>query len=172
MIYPSVVKNYKVYNAAGGQFIGLADIVLPKITFEKNDLKGAGLGGSFNLPVVGNVQPMTTDLTFHTQTLQSLALFNGSTAQLRCMSSLQVFDTSAQQFGEVPEEVLMTVCSDESDLGKRDASTKAMTVLRFSVIYLALFYNAQKFWEIDPFSNIAIVNGIDLNSQTRANLGG
>lgn len=172
MIYPSVIKNFKVYNAASAQFVGLADIVLPKLTFEKNDLKGAGLGGSLNLPVEGNVQPMTTDLTFHTQTLQSLALFNGSTAQLRCLSSIQVFDTSMGQFDELPEEVLMTVCSDESDLGKRDASTKAMTTLRFSVIYLALFYNAQKYWEIDIFSNICIINGQDLNSGTRANIGG
>jgi P2 family phage contractile tail tube protein len=172
MIYPSVVKNYKVYNAAGGQFVGLADIVLPKLTFEKNDLKGAGLAGSMNLPVEGNVTPMTTTLTFHTQTLQSLALFNGSTAQIRCLSSLQVFDTSKGQFSELPEEVLMTVCSDESDLGKRDASTKAMTILTFSVIYLALFFNSQKFWEIDPFSNICIISGVDLNSQTRSNIGG
>lgn len=171
MQYPSVVKNYKVYNSADAQFVGLADIVLPKLVMEKNDLKGAGLGGSFNLPVEGNVQPMTTTLTFHTQTLQSLNLFNGSSAQIRCMSSLQIFDTAAGKFSELPEEVLMTVLSDSSDLGKRESSTKGVTVLEFSVVYLALFYNSKKFWEIDPFSNVCIINGVDLNAKTRANIG-
>jgi len=170
MIYPSVVKNYKVYNAAGGQFVGLSDIVLPKLMFEKNDLKGAGLGGSFNLPISGNVQPMTTSLTFHTNTLESLNLFNGPAATLRCQSSLQVFDTAASQFAELPEEVLMTVVDDEYDLGKRDSSTKGVTIVTFSVLYLALFFNAKKYWEIDPFNNICIINGVDRNSQTNANI--
>jgi P2 family phage contractile tail tube protein len=170
MIYPSVVKNYKVYNASGGQFVGLADIVLPKLMFEKNDIKGAGIGGSLNLPVSGNVQPMSTTLTFHTNTVESLALFNGSTAQIRCQSSLQVFDTAAGQFAELPEEVLMTVADDEYDLGKRDSSTKGVTVIGFSVIYLALFFNTKKYWEVDPFNNICIINGNNLNAQTNVNI--
>jgi P2 family phage contractile tail tube protein len=167
--YPSVVKNFRVYNAQSAQFVGLADIQLPKISFEKNELKGAGISGSLNLPVVGNVQPMTTDITFHTNTVQSLALFNGSSAQIRCMSSLQVFDTSAGTFNELPEEVLMTVLTDENDLGKRDASTKAMNVLRFSVIYLALYFNHTLYWRIDPFSGSTLINGVEINNLTLAN---
>jgi P2 family phage contractile tail tube protein len=170
MIYPSVVKNYKVYNANGGAFVGLSDIVLPKLMFEKNDIKGAGIGGSLNLPVLGNVQPMTTTLTFHTNTIESLSLFVGGAAQIRCQSSLQVYDTAAGQFNEKPEEVLMTLVNDEYDLGKRDSSTKGVTVLGFSVLYLALFFNSKKYWEVDPFNNICIINGADLNSVTRSNI--
>ncbi len=172
MIYPSVIKNYKVYNASGGQFVGLAETTAPKLVFEKNDLKGAGLGGSFNLPVSGNVMPMTQTFQWHTNTLESLTLFNGSTAQVRCMSSIQMFDTAQGAFVEIPEEILTTLVSDEYDLGKRDASTKATVTQTYSVIYLAVFFNSQKFWEIDPFSNISIINGRDLNAQTRVNISG
>jgi uncharacterized protein len=170
MIYPSVIKNYKVYNANGGQFVGLSDIVLPKLMFEKNDVKGAGIAGTLNLPVVGNLQPMSTTMTFHANTIQSLNLFNGGSAQIRCQSSIQNYDTAAGLFTELPEEVLMNVISDEYDLGKRDASTKGVTVLQFSVVYLALFYSGTKYWELDPFSGICIINGVNLNSQTLANL--
>jgi phage tail tube protein FII len=81
-----------------------------------------------------------------------------------------VYDTAKGQFNELPEEVLMTVADDEYDLGKRDSSTKGVTVIGFSVLYLALFYNAKKYWEVDPFSNVCIINGNDLNAQTNVNL--
>ncbi len=171
MIYPSVVKNFKVYNAANAQFIGLADVVNPKLMWEKDTLKGAGIAGSLNLPVSGNMQPMTMDLTWHTVTVQSLNLFNGASASIRCMASIQLFDTASGQFIEYALEENAKVLCDEYDLGKFDNSTKAANVLRFSVIYLALYFNSVKFWELDPFANIAIVNGTDLNAQTRAIIG-
>jgi P2 family phage contractile tail tube protein len=170
MIYPSVVKNYKVYNAQGGQFVGLADIVLPKLAFEKNEVKGSGLAGTLNLPIMGNLQPMSTTMTFHIDTVQSLTLFSGGSAQIRAQSSLQMYDTQAGQYVELPEEVLMNVICDEYDLGKRDSSTKGTNVLMFSVVYLALIYNNKKFWEIDPFNDIVIINGVNLNAQTNANI--
>lgn len=170
MIYPSVVKNYKVYNDQNGEFVGLSDIVLPKLVFEKNDIKGAGIGGSFNLPVSGNVMPMTTTMSFHTNTLQCVTLFSGNSGRIKCQSSLQGWDTSKSKYVELPEEVIMTIVSDEYDLGKRDASTKAVITETFSVLYLALYFNSQVYWQIDPFNNITIVNGQDLNAQTRINI--
>jgi P2 family phage contractile tail tube protein len=171
MIYPSVVKNFKVYNAANSQFVGLADITNPKLMFEKDTLKGAGIAGSLNLPVVGNMQPMTMDLTWHTPTVQSFALFNGASASIRCMASIQLFDTASGQFLEYALEEIATVLCDEYDLGKFDNSTKAANVLRFSVIYLALWFNSVKMWELDPFNNIAIINSVDLNATTRSIIG-
>ncbi len=171
MIYPSVVKNFKVYNAANAQFVGLADVVNPKLMFEKDSLKGAGLAGSLNLPVAGNMQPMTMDLTWHTATVQSFNLFNGASASIRCMASIQLFDTASGQFVEYALEENVKVLCDEYDLGKFDNSTKSANVLRFSVIYLALYFNAVKMWEIDQFSNICFINGQDLNNVTRGIIG-
>jgi P2 family phage contractile tail tube protein len=172
MQYPSVVKNFKVYNAVNAQFIGLADITNPKIMFEKDSLKGAGLAGSMNLPVSGNLQPMTMDLTWHTPTIESFKLFNGASAKIRCLASIQMYDTASGQFVEQRLEEDATVLCDEFDLGKFDNSTKAANVLRFSVIYLALWFNNVKYWELDPFSNVVIVNSVDLNATTRINIGG
>lgn len=170
MIYPSVLKQFKVYNAQNAQFVGLADIVNPKLMFEKDTLKGAGIAGSLNMPVSGNVQAMTTDLTWHTATVQSFNLFNGSSAQIRVMGSIQSYDTAAGQFVEYQIEENMTLLSDEYDLGKFDNSTKAANVSRYSVIYLALYYNGTKYWEIDPFNGSCIVNGVQLNAQTLINI--
>jgi P2 family phage contractile tail tube protein len=171
MQYPSVNKNSKVYNADDSQFVGLATIVLPKVTFEKNDIKGMGVAGSLNLPVAGNVQPMTTTLTFHTNTLQALNLFTGATARIRCISALQVYDTSTGKFDEIGEEVIMNVASDVGDLGRREMSTKAEVSYEYSVVSFSLSFNDKVYWHIDPLNNICVVNGVDLNERTRAIIG-
>lgn len=170
MIYPSVIKNSSVFGPQA-KLIGTADIVLPKITFEKSDLKGLGLGGSMNLPISGNVTAMSSTITFHTNTPQSLALFSGQGQQIRCLSSVQMVDTSKGTFQEFPEEVTMTVFNSEYDPGKRDTSTKGQISVMFDVTYLALTFGGKKYWEIDPFAGICIVNGVDLNTQTRINIG-
>ena len=171
MQYPSVNKNSKVYNADDAQFVGLATIVLPKVTFSKNDIKGMGIAGSLNLPVSGNVEPMTTTLTWHTNTLQSLTLFNGETARIRCISALQVYDTSTGKFDELAEDVIMNVASDFGDLGRREMSTKADVSYEYSVISFSLAFNDTVYWHVDPLNNICVINGFDLNAKTRSIIG-
>jgi uncharacterized protein len=167
--YPSVVKNWKAYNS-NVELVGAADCVTPKITFEKNDIKGAGIAGSLNLPVEGNPTPMQTTLSWHVATLTGIGLFTGNGNQIRIQSSLQLWDTSKSQFVEVPETIVMTIVGDEIDFGKRDSSTKAVFTQVHTVLYLAYYYNGKLYTQVDPMNNVCILNGVDINAQTRANL--
>lgn len=169
MRYPAVIKNFNAY--ATDKLIGLADITLPKITFEKDTLKGAGIAGSLNLPVIGNVQAMECVLNFHTPTDQSLSLFIGNAQQLRCLSSVEFIDTSSGTYDEDPEEVIMTAFSSEYDSNKRDPSTKGVVAVRFDITYLAIYFAGKLYYQIDPFGNVCNLNGVDANSLTRANIG-
>lgn len=169
MRYPSVIKNFNVYTTA--KLIGVADITLPKITFEKDTLKGAGIGGSLNLPVMGNVQAMECVVNFHAPTDQALSSFIGNAQQLRCLSSIEYIDTSAGDYDEDPEEIIMTAFSSEYDSNKRDASTKGVVAVRFDITYLAIYLDAKLYYQIDPFGNVCNLNGVDANALTRANIG-
>jgi P2 family phage contractile tail tube protein len=169
MRYPAVIKNFKVYGT--DQLIGLADITLPKITFEKDTLKGAGIGGSLNLPVIGNVTAMECVMNFHTPTDQALKLFVGNGQQLICKSSIEFIDTASGLYDEDPEEVIMTAFSSEYDSNKRDTSTKGTIAVRFDITYLAIYFAGQLYYQIDPFGNVCNLNGADANQKTRANIG-
>ena len=168
MRYPSVIKNFNVYGNNQKQ-IGVADITLPKITFEKDALKGAGIM-SLNLPVIGNVQAMETVINFHTPTAQSLGLFIGNAQQLICKSSIEFIDTSAGVYDEDPEEIIMTALSSEYDSNKRDPGTKGAVAVRFDIIYLAIYFAGQLYYQIDPFGNVCLLNGTDANALTNANI--
>jgi phage tail tube protein FII len=66
----------------------------------------------------------------------------------------------------------MFVFNNQYDPGKRDPSTKGAISLMLDVSYLSLTFADIKYWEIDPMSDVCIVNGVDLNAQTRVNVGG
>lgn len=168
-IYPATVKNFSVYGPNGLE-VGVADITLPNFQWEKDALKGAGLAGSANLAVQGNSQPLETVITFHTNNKQSLAFFKGGGTRIRCLSSIYMTDTSSGEITEEPEEIIMMTWAAGYNQGKRDPSTKGGISLAFDVTYFALVFAGKKEWEFDFFHNVAIVNGVDLNQRTRANL--
>jgi P2 family phage contractile tail tube protein len=170
-VYPQTLKQWNVYPSAGGVAIGVADLTLPRLQMEKDPTKGAGIGGSLNLPVIGNVQPMQCTIAWHVNSLQSFSLFKGNGQQIRCLSSILNVDTQSGVFNELPEEVVMTCFASEYDLGKREASTKAVITQIYDVTYLAVWFAGKPMWIIDPFNDICIIQGEDLNAQTRANVG-
>jgi phage tail tube protein FII len=149
--------------------------VLPKIRFEKETFKAAGIAGSLDLPAMGNVMPMQCTVSFHADSITSLQLSQRDgqgtgTTQLRCMASIANWDTSSGQFNEQPEEIVMKVYASEFDLGKREPDAKGLISIVFDVPYIAVYFNSIKYFESDPANNRCLLNGVDLNQQTRANL--
>ena len=170
--YPNVVKNFVVLNASGTVEIGLATITLPKVTFEKSEYTGAGVSGRMNLPIGGNVTDMSVTLDFHTTTADALSIFNGESAQIRCVSSLWSWDTSAGKSLEIPEEIYMTVCSAMYDPESESIPPRAGSSSRRRFSTWPCTTISKKMWEIDPFGDSCIINGVQLNAQTQINLRG
>jgi P2 family phage contractile tail tube protein len=168
-VYPATVKNFSVYGRLGVQ-IGVADITLPHIQFEKDALKGSLLAGSANLATQGNFQAMEVTVNYHTNSKQSLQVWSGGEQRIRCLSSIYMIDSSSGSIDEEPEEIIMGVWAASYNQGRREPSTKGGVALLYDVTYLALIFSGQKYWELDYFNNVCVINGTDLNAQTRANL--
>jgi P2 family phage contractile tail tube protein len=166
--YPYSVKNFNVYGPSGVE-IAVSDITLPHLQWVKDTVRGASWAGESNLGIEGNPQPMECQITFHTTNKYSLGLFVGGGQRIRCMSSIYGVDTSSGVIEEDPEEIIMTVFTQGYNLGKRETSAKGGVVMGFDVVYLALLWGGTKWWEIDQGGNVCIINGVDLNQQTRAN---
>ena len=49
MLIPNQVNNYAIW-LGGNRFIGMADVTLPNLANMTDELKGAGLGGTINMP--------------------------------------------------------------------------------------------------------------------------
>jgi P2 family phage contractile tail tube protein len=168
-VYPATVKNFSVYGPQGVE-IGVADITLPNLQFEKDALKGSMLAGSANIATQGNLQAMETTINFHTNSKQSLGMFAGGRQRIRALASIYAIDTSSGEIDDIPEEIIMGALASGYNQGRRETSTKGGVAQLWDIIYLAVVFQGQKFWEIDFFNNICIINGHDLNAKTRANL--
>jgi len=167
-VYPYSVKNFNVYGP-GGVEISTSDITLPHLQWVKDTVRGASWAGESNLGIEGNAQPMECQITFHTTNPYALGLFTGGGQRLRCLSSIYGVDTSSGKINEQHEEIIMTSFTQGFNLGKRETSAKGGVVVAFDVIYLALLWGGTKWWEIDQAANVCIINGVDINSVTRAN---
>jgi P2 family phage contractile tail tube protein len=175
MDFPNVIKQWKAYrkgyNANTGEFVGLVSCTLPKVQFEKSEYRAAGVYGSLNLPVVGNVQDMTLTLNFHTPTDAAFNLFNGGAAQVRIVSAVQVYSSDSGTYKEISEELIMNVISSLFDNGKREYSAKGDLIIEGTVTYLATYFDGHLRQQIDPFGGPMILNGTNINAQTMAIVG-
>jgi P2 family phage contractile tail tube protein len=167
-VYPYSVKNFNVYGP-GGVEVAVSDITLPHVQWVKDTVRGASWAGESNLGIEGNPQAMEAQITFHTTNPYALALFSGGGQRIRCLSSIYGADTASGLVSEDPEEIIMTCWTQGFNLGKRETSAKGGIVLGFDITYLALLWGGRKWWEIDQGGNVCIINGVDLNSITRAN---
>jgi P2 family phage contractile tail tube protein len=166
--YPAVLKQYNCY-AQQTKLIGLADVTLPKVTWVKDPLKGANISGELNLSTPGNVTAMEATFNFHADSHPALELFTGQAQQINCKSSILGMDTGSFEMTEKAEECAMVLLSSGFDLGKRDTSTKALVVITFDVLTVQLVFDGVVYWGIDPMNGSCIVNGVDINAQTKAN---
>jgi P2 family phage contractile tail tube protein len=175
MDYPNVVKNWKAYNksynANSGVFLGLVSCTCPKVQFEKSEYRAAGVYGSLNLPVVGNVQDMTIQFNFHAPTDSAFGLFTGGAAQVKVVSAVQVYSSDTGTYKEIAEELILNVIPSMFDHGRREYSTKGDLIVDGTVTYLAVYLDGQKRQEIDPFAGPCVLNGVNINARTMSIIG-
>lgn len=51
---PSLLVNFRVYDGDSNDMIGVADVELPKLEAMTETLKGAGVSGEVDMPVLGH----------------------------------------------------------------------------------------------------------------------
>ena len=72
-IVPEQLVNYKIYNGFS-DMIGTADVTLPSLESMTNEVKGAGIAGSYNSPVTGHYGPMSMTVNWRVITGDAITL--------------------------------------------------------------------------------------------------
>ncbi|MDR0223348.1 MAG: phage major tail tube protein [Oscillospiraceae bacterium] len=67
------VINFQVYENAT-EYYGMAEVGLPEISNITNEVKGAGISGTFESVVLGHLEAMTLTLNFRTLVRDAVAL--------------------------------------------------------------------------------------------------
>ena len=169
---PEKLSGFRVYRD-GVDLIGIADAELPSIEPMKETVKGAGIAGEVESPVLGHFGSMTLKLSWRTVTNNMIRLSQQKAHHLDLRGSIQAFDTTAGagEFKTVPLKVMVKAIPKKTDLGKFDTGGKMDSAAEFEVIYIKVWLNNNSVVEIDKYNYVCVIDGEDYLANIRAALG-
>ena len=164
------VVNYKVYKD-GRDFIGITQHDAPAISAVVAEMKGAGLGGSVELPVQGLVQSMSMTLNFRDITPQTKLILTPEAHHIELWAAIQDTDPKTGQFVVQQHKLIYRAIPKTNTVGKFVPGETQDRAIEFSVLYYREIYDGQDIIEIDPLNNVYRVAGKDANSDVRKAIG-
>jgi len=164
------VINFHVYENAT-EYYGMAQVGLPEISSIVNDVKGAGISGTFESVVLGHLEAMTLTLNFRTLIQDAFKLLEPRNHQLDLRVAQQDEDTVKGQAIVTALKHVFVCKPKKLNPGAVTPATPADASGEYAVTYWATFINGKKTLEIDILNFIFYVNGKDYLSEVRAALG-
>jgi Phage tail tube protein FII len=164
------VVNYKVYKD-GRDFIGVTQHDAPVISAVVAEMKGAGIGGTIELPVQGLVQSMSMTLNFRDITPQTKLILTPEAHHIELWGAIQDTDPKTGQFVVKQHKLIYRAIPKTNTVGKFVPGETQDRAIEFSVLYYREIYDGQDIVEIDPLNNVYRVAGKDVNSDVRKAIG-
>ena len=165
--------NYEVYDETDGseRLLGTASVDLPEIEFMSADLKGAGIAGELNFPIIGHTNSLSCTLhwmSIHSD-LTKLSAPGSHIVTLR--GALQRYDAGLGTIEVSPVKITFRTLPSKATLGKFEPGEMTESENEFSINYLKMTVDGVELLEIDKLNYVYRVNGTDYLADTREALG-
>ena len=153
------------------EYYGMAEVTLPEISSITEEVKGAGISGTFNGAFVGHIEAMTLTLNFRSVTKAAIRLLEPRNHQIDLRASQQVWDSGAGRFKQSHVKHVLMVTPTKYSPGKLAPASPAESSGEYAVTYFATYIDGVKIMEIDILNFIFFVNGVDYLEDVRKALG-
>lgn len=167
---PEKLINFRVYEG-GVDLLGVADVELPSLEAMTDTVKGAGIAGEVDSPVLGHYGSMTCKLNWRTVVRSTLHLAQPKAHSLDLRGATQVHNAGSGEFRVSPLKVIIRGMPKTTELGKLDVGTTAEASNEFEVTYIKVFIDGQAVLEIDKYNYICVIAGVDYLRDVRRALG-
>lgn len=164
------VINFAVYENST-EYYGMAEVALPEISNLTEEVKGAGISGTFESVILGHLEAMTLTLNFRTLVKDAIALLEPRDHQIDLRVAQQGKDTVSGRTTVTSVKHVMIVKPKKLNPGKVAPASPAEASGEYAVTYWATFMDGVKVLEIDILNFIYFVNGIDYLADVRKALG-
>lgn len=170
MNVPEKLINFRVYQN-GSDLIGIADVTLPNLEAMTETVKGAGIAGEIDSPVLGHYSSMELELNWRTLEKPNVLLASPKGVQLDLRGAQQVYDSSAAAYVVRPVKVVVSGVPKTTELGKLDVGTTSDTKNTIEVNYIKITIDGEDVLELDKFNYICSIGGTDYLADVREALG-
>ena len=161
--------TYDVYDETNGSSMlaGSASVDLPELEYMTTEVKGAGILGSYDAPILASLNNLTA--TFHWRTIHSdwANLVEPYAHSFACRGALQHYDSGTGVMKVAPVCVRFRGRPTKGTLGKFEPGEQNEAESEFSLDRLRIEYNGAEIVEIDKLNFIFRINGVDYASAIR-----
>lgn len=164
------VVSYAMYEN-GTEYMGTTEVTLPDLEFMTEELSGAGIAGTVEEVITGNMSAMTTTFNFRTVGKWTTKLLEPRVHNIDLRVAQQNMETKDGTTSVSSVKHIMKIKPKKTTLGKVSAASTADASGEYSVLYYALYVDGVKITEVDPLNFICIVNGKDYLQEVRKALG-
>ena len=161
--------NMGVY-AGSTEYIGVAQVTMPTITYKTETIDGAGIPGDYDSVMIGQTDPLNMGVQFRGMTRDVVGLLasNNNIIELRPVIQTRELGGAPKLAGQ--KHVM--VCQPKSlNAGTLAPKTKQDVPIEFSVTRWEAFEDGRRVLLIDKLNFIHEIDGVDHMRELRKKMG-
>jgi P2 family phage contractile tail tube protein len=162
--------NYEMY-LDGSRLLGTVQITQPNVQSMTAEVKGAGIAGTVDAPVLGHFQDMSGTVQFRTINGDVSKLLAQKYHHIEFWAAVQTLDPSTGEYTVVQHKIVWKAMPKGNNLGTLAVGELQNRELEFNIIYLKELHDSNLVVEIDKFNYICNIGGEDLLASVRGVLG-
>ena len=167
---PQVLNSYRVYKD-GLDLLGTADVELPDFDALTEKIKGAGIAGEMDVPVVGHYGSMEVKISWRVLNKAVLFLSEQKSHTLDVRGAIQTYDAATGEYKMEALRVTVSGIPKKTKLGKLDVGQKMDSSIALEVSYVKISIGGVDVVEVDKCNYICKINGVDYLAAVREALG-
>lgn len=167
---PEKLINFKVYQD-GNDLVGIADVRLPSLDAMTETVKGAGIAGEFDSPVLGHFGSMETVLNWRTLEKRNIMLAMQTGVNLDLRGAQQIYDSASGKYKVDNVKCVVRGVPKKTELGKLNVGTTTGTANTIETAYIKVTIDGETVLELDKFNYICNIGGVDYMADVREALG-
>lgn len=166
-LIPTQTNNFRIY-ADGVLFLGIAEVTLPPIVNQTDELRGGALGGPINVPVIGHFEDFTLTMSFFAPFPQCSSFLAQKNSNIACHSVVQYVDSTTGGYSKQPWNYLFTCSPKEFNPGRLQQGGKPDMTISRSVTAYQIFNVDTRVFYANKMALICEVDGVDYLADDRA----
>lgn len=165
------VANYMIYTEDESEFVGAAQVTLPKLSFMTQEVRGSGIMGAITVPIISELQAMQIQIQMLTVSDQAYKLAEHKAQTLTLYEVQQNVDLTNYQMGVASVKHTMKIMTTGMDGGTLQPQSTSNANIEASVLYWKVERDGTKIMELDPINYICFINGKDYATEIRTAMG-
>lgn len=170
MNVPEKMINFRVYHD-GKDFIGTSDVTLPKLEPLTQTVKGAGVAGELETPVLGHYKSMEVELDWRTLSKNQISLIKQKGITLDLRGAVQTYDRGTGEYVPSAVKIVVRGVPKGFDIGKMAMGETMDTKTTLECDYIKMTIDGEEQIELDKYNYICKIGGVDYLEGVREALG-